>query len=178
MDFKGLLKDRIVQVLLLVIILNVACFFLIWQLNIFVHGDLYDYGLIFSHDWAQDIWYYNILLWVFLEGATVLAALSIIPHYQHSQKPSKTTKILGFLLPTIAIIYQALSIWSLTQINSIVQNRLYDFGIPNNIYWSSTYNPLSSTALALMAVALIVLIIPAIRTLEIIKIEIEHEEAE
>ncbi|KON32555.1 MAG: hypothetical protein AC479_07305 [miscellaneous Crenarchaeota group-6 archaeon AD8-1] len=178
MDIKRLLKDRFVEVLIFAFILNVICLVLIRQLNMFVHGELYTYGLVFSVEWAHDFQSNNMMLWVFLEGASALIILSIIPHSQYSIKPSKTSKWLGFLLPTLALIYQSISIWALTQMNDIVYNRLYDFGIPPNFDWSITYSPLSSTLLALMLIVLIVLIIPAIRTLEIIEIEIVKEEEE
>lgn len=176
MEFKSLLKDRIVQVLLFVIALNAVAFVLVWRLDIFVHKDLYNYGLIFSYDWAADYWYYSGLLWSFLPEAITLSALSIIPHRQHSQKTSKTTKILCALLPTLAITYQTLCIWSLTQIDAIVKNRLYDYGIPSNFNWATTYNPISATALVFMVTALIALIIPTIRTFDIIEIERTKEE--
>ena len=101
MDFKGLLKDKFVLVLLFVIALNVACFGLVWRLDVFVNGDLYDFGLIMSSEWANDYWYSANMLWTFLAGATALAALSIIPHYMHSKEPSKFSKRLGFLLPPL-----------------------------------------------------------------------------
>ena len=176
LDFKGLFKDRIVQVLLFAVVLNVVCCVLVWRFNVFVHGDLYNYGLIFSLEWAQDFWYSNMMLWVFLIGATALTVLSIIPHRQHSIKPGKTTKWLGFLLPSIAIVYQGLSIMYFWQMCDIVQNRLIDYGLASSLEWTSTYNSLSATTFALMAFVLIVLIIPAIRTLDIIKIEIVQED--
>jgi hypothetical protein len=175
LDLKGLLKDRIVQVLLFVIIVNVITFVLLWRLDIFVNDDLYDFGLVFSFDWAGDYWYHTGLLWGLLVGSTALSVLSIIPHWQYSQKPNKSSKILGFLLPTLAVVYLGLCVWSLTQVNSIVQNRLYDYGLAASFNWATTYNSISASALALLVTALIALLVPAIRILEIIKIEIETE---
>ncbi len=164
------------MILLFVIILNAVVFVLVWRLDVFVNGDLYDFGLIMNLEWANDYWHSTRLLWAFLAGSTTLAAVSIIPHYNHSQEPTKFTKMFGFLLPTIAIIYQALCIMYLIQIDSIVQNRLIDFGVPSNINWDALYNPVSATALVFMAVAMLALIIPAVRTLEIIEIEVVREE--
>lgn len=176
LDFKELIKDRIVQVLLFVVILNVAILVLLWRLDMFVNGDLYNFGLTFSADWAVDYWYYNGLLWAFQGGSAALAVLSIWPHTLHSKKPSSFSKWVGFLLPTLAIVYQGLCIAFLTSINTIVYGRLYDYGLNPNYNWATTYNPISTTTLALMIVALIALVIPAIRTLNIIKIEIEKED--
>ena len=176
MDFKGLLKNKFVLVLLFVIILNVIAFVLVWRLDVFVNGDLYDFGLIMSAEWANDYWYNAKMLWTFLAGTTTLVALSIIPHYTHSKEPNKYSKWLGFLLPSVAFVYQGLCIVFLTQISSIVQNRLYDYGLPVNFDLATTYAPLNTAAFALMVLALLALIIPAMRTLEIIEIEIVQEE--
>jgi hypothetical protein len=56
-----------------------------------------------------------------------------------------------------------------------VQNRLYDYGLAASFNWATTYNSISASALALLVTALIALLVPAIRILEIIKIEIETE---
>ena len=140
-----------------------------------MNGNLYDYGLVFSYGWAADYWYYSGMLWAFQAGAAALVVMSIWPHYQHSKKPSRFSKWVGVLLPSLSIVYQALSILFLTQINNIIYNCLYDFGLYPNYDWAIAYNPLSTSAQALMVVAMIALIIPAIRTLNIIKIEIEYE---
>ena len=133
MDFKSVLKNKFVLVLLFVIVLNVVAFVLVWRLDVFVNGDLYDFGLIMSSEWAKNYWYSAKMLWTFLAGTAALAALSIIPHYLHSKEPSKFSKWLGFLLPSAAIVYQGMCIVLITQIDSIVQNRLYDYGLPGNL---------------------------------------------
>ena len=176
LDFKGLLKNRIIQVLLFVIILNAVVFVLLWRLDTIVNADLYNFGLTFSGDWAADYWYYSGMLWAFQLGVATLAVLSIWPHYLHIKKPSSFSKWTGFLLPGLAVVYQALCMGFLANINSIVYNRLYDFGLFPNYDWAITYNPVSTTGLALMIVALVALVIPAIGTLNIIKIEIEKED--
>ncbi len=173
---KSILGDRVVQVLLFIIFLIVATFVLLWRLDVFVNGDLYDFGLIFSFDWATDYWYFNGLLWGFLGGAAILSVLSIIPQHQYSNKPGKINKILGSFLPILSITYVVVSIWCLTQINVIVHDRLFDFGLSQNFNWAVTYNTFSSASMALLFIILIATLIPAIRTLEIIKIEIETEE--
>jgi len=175
-DVKGFLKDSTVLVLLVVAVLNLICCALVYRFSIFVHGDLYNYGLIFSLDWAEDFYYSNTMLWVFLDGAIVLSFLSIIPHRQYSIKPSKASKWLGFLLPSITIIYQALSIMYFWQMYDIVKNRLGDFGLISSVEWTSTFSSLSNTTFALLVVALLILFIPALRTTGIIEVEIVKEE--
>ena len=162
--------------MLFVVIANLGVFVLLGRLDGFLHIELYSYGLIFNSDWANEYWRLNGMLWTFLAGATVFTAVSMVLHYFHSKNPSRLSKWAGFFVPIIAIIYQAISIMYLNQINDVVWNKLYDYGVRYDIDWSATYNPISMPALTLMVVALLALIIPAIRTLDIIQIEIVQED--
>jgi hypothetical protein len=176
LDFEKLLGYKTVLVLLCILILNVIVMFLLRSLDHFVHSDLYGYGLVFSYDWANPYWYSNMMLWTCLGGATALAAASIIPHYLYSRELSPFSKLTGFLLPVLALAFQGLGIFFLSQINSIVWSGLYDYGVQYDIDWATTYNPISMPALTLMAVAFLGLIIPAVRALGIIEIEIVDED--
>jgi len=176
LDLKSLLNYKTVLFLLFVVAANFVVFVLLWRLDGFIHVDLYSYGLIFNGDWANEYWQLNGMLWTFLAGTTVFAAVSMVMHYFHSKKPSNMSKWAGFFVPVIAMVFQAISIMYLNQINGLVWNNLYEYGVRYDIDWSTTYNPISMPALTLMAVALLALIIPAIRTLDIIKIEIVQED--
>ncbi|MFW9832225.1 MAG: hypothetical protein ACFFD8_10675, partial [Candidatus Thorarchaeota archaeon] len=127
-----LLKYKTILVLLFGVVLNLAVFVLLWQLNIFIHGDLYNYGLISSHEWIDGVWHNNLSCWAFIIGATAFAAFAVVPHYLFSKKlkPSSFSVMTGFLLPALGLVYEGLSIFFLNQIDSIVRNLLYDFGIP------------------------------------------------
>jgi hypothetical protein len=154
---------KTVLVLLFVVIVNLVVGVLVWQLDFFVHGDLYSYGLVYSHDWANPYWYYTAMFWVFLGGATTIAATAIVPHYLHSRKISPFSTWTGFFLPILALVYHGLGIFYLDQKNSIVWNTLNDYGVQFDIEWATTYSLISLTALALMIATLVTLIIPAIR---------------
>lgn len=171
-----MLNYKTTFVLLFVVATNLVVFILLGSLDGFVHVDLYGYGLIFNGDWANEYWQLNGILWTLLSGATVFSAVSMVPHYLHSKKPSRLSKWTGFFLPVAAMTYQAISIMYLNQINGVVWNRLYDYGVRYDINWSTTYNPISIPALILMVVALFALVIPTIKTLDIIEIEIVQED--
>jgi len=173
LDFKNLANYKTVLVLLSVVVLNMAVFVLLGQLNDFVHSDLYNYGLVFSYDWAEEVWHYNLLFWPFLIGATVLAVCAIIPHYLHSKGVSGFSKLFGFLVPALALVYQGLSIFYLSRMDFAVRTLLYNYGIPSSFDWSVTYDPIVTATYVLMVISLVALIIPAVRSLEIIKIEVE-----
>ena len=176
LGFEKLLDYKTVLVLLCILILNVIVMFLLRGLDSFVNGALYGYGLVFSYDWANPYWYSNMMLWTCVGGATVLTAASIIPHYLHSRQPSPFSKLTGVLLPVLALTFQGLGIFFLSQINSIVWSSLYDYGVQYDIDWATTYNPISMPALTLMTIAFLGLIIPAVRALGVIEIEIVDED--
>ena len=173
MGFKNLTNYKTVLVLLFVVVINIAVSVLLGRLNGFVHGDLYNYGLVFSYSWADEVWHYNLLVWAFLIGATVLAVCAIIPHYLHSKGVSGFSKLFGFLMPTLALVYQGLSIFYFSRMDSAVRTLLYNYGIPSSFDWSVTYDPLVTATYALMVISMTALILPAVRSLEIVKIEVE-----
>lgn len=163
LGFKRLLNYKTVLVLVFVVVVNLVLAFLVWRLDFFVHSDLYEYGLVYSLGWADPYWYCTVMLWALLGGATVLAVAAIIPHYLHSQRISGFSLWTGFLLPILAIIYQGISIFFLSQKNSMVWNDLYDYGLRYDVKWATTYNLISLPTFALMITALAALIIPVVR---------------
>jgi hypothetical protein len=163
LGFKGLLNHKTVLVLLFVVVVNLVAAVLVWRLDLFVHSDLYEYGLVYSLGWADPYWYCTAMLWAFLGGATALAVAAIVPHHLHSQKISGFSALTGFFLPFLAIIYQGISVFFLSQKNSMVWNALYDYGLRYDVEWATTYNLISLPTLALMVIALVTLIIPFVR---------------
>jgi hypothetical protein len=163
LSFKGVLNYKTLLVLLLVVLVNLVAAVLVWRLDLFVHSDLYEYGLVYSLGWADSYWYCTAMIWALLGGATALAVAAIIPHYLHSQKISGFSVWMGFILPVLAIIYQGISVFFLSQKNSMVWNALSDYGLRYDVEWATTYNLISLSALALMVTALVALIIPIVR---------------
>ena len=172
-----LLKHKTILVLLFVLVLNLAVFVLSWQMNMFIHGDLYNYGLVFSHAWIDGVWRNNLSFWAFIIGATVFTAFALIPHclFDREPEPSRFSVMTGFLLPALALVYEGLSIFFLNQIDSIVRNSLYNFGLPSSFNWSVTYEPIIWTAYGLMIISLVALIIPMVRGLRIVDIDVIDE---
>jgi hypothetical protein len=170
-------KLKTVMLLLLVIALNIAALIQLNQLNIFINTDLYNYGLIFNIAWYREVTNYNLWTMAVLIGATNLTAIATIPHYLISRGESnRFLKLIGSLWPAAAMACQGISIYFLNHMDLTVRNTLYDYGIPSSFNWNTTFNPIIMTTYALMTASLIALIIPAVRSLEIIKIEIIQEE--
>ena len=175
MKLVNLLKDRVVQVLLLIVVLNLVALVLLWRLDLFVHNDLYDYGLEFSFDWAADYWYNNAMGWGFLAGTIAIAGLMFIPKYIYSQEQTRLSKYVGFLLSALALIYQGLSIFFLWQVTNIVQSQLYNFGLMPNPSWIFIIKDLNVAILIVMFAGLVALVVPATKNLAIINSDRKRE---
>ena len=176
MSFKNLLRYKTVLVLLAVIIMNTITMVLLLRLDSFVNVDLYSYGLIFSYQWADEYWHNNIMLWTFVGAATAIAVTAIVPHFLHSKAPNRFSKLTGFFLPVLGLAFQAIGLFFLSQVNNIVWSSLYPYALQYDIDWTTTYNPISMPALALMVIAALMLVFPVVRALGIIEIEIVHED--
>ena len=57
-------KYQILSIPFLVVgtIIMLICYFLMDRLDFFVHGALYEYGLIFDYEWANWYWNYSALI--------------------------------------------------------------------------------------------------------------------
>jgi len=174
-----------VLVLLLVVAINLIVSALVWYLDLFVHGELYKYGLIYSLDWADPYWVSTAMLWAVLGGATIFAAMASFVHYlpcrevnrfsewsragepavmhdvfsKYSGRLPKWTMV---LLPLLALVFEGVSIFYFDQKSSIVWNILKDYGLRNEAEWVTPYNFISVPAVMLMAIALFVLVVPAV----------------
>ncbi|MCW3997577.1 MAG: hypothetical protein NWF10_03290 [Candidatus Bathyarchaeota archaeon] len=92
-------------ILLVIFVFTSIAFLIILRIDLFVHADLYEYGLQFTTLWANDYWYNKNMLLVFLVGSSTLSALLMIPHFDHSKKPTLSSRWTGILLPIISVIY-------------------------------------------------------------------------
>ena len=185
MSFKSLSNYKIVLVLLLVVAINLIVSALVWYSDFFVHGELYKYGLVYSLDWADPYWVSTAMLWAVLGGATIFTAMAsfihylpcrevnrfsersrtgepAVMHYVDSKYSGRLLKWTMVLLPLLALVFEGISIFYFDQKSSIVWNTLKDYGLRNEAEWVTTYNLISVPAVMLMAVALFVLVVPAV----------------
>jgi hypothetical protein len=68
---KGLMNYKTLMILFFAVIINLVVCILVWRLDFFVHGDLYQYGLNYSVGWGDPYWNLTAMLWIFLLGATL-----------------------------------------------------------------------------------------------------------
>jgi hypothetical protein len=52
LSFKRVLNYKTLLVLLLVVLVNLAAAVLVWRLDLFIHSDLYEIGLVYSLGWV------------------------------------------------------------------------------------------------------------------------------
>jgi len=166
LGLKGLMNYKTLMILFFAVIINLVVCILVWRLDFFVHGDLYQYGLNYSVGWGDPYWNLTAMLWIILLGATLFPAASIVPHYWHSKKVTRFTIWAGFILPILGIILEGVSISYLYQKNAMVWNTLSDYGLGYDANWANAYNLMSVPAIVLMVVALVALFIPAARAVE------------
>ena len=185
MSFKSLSNYKVVLVLLLVVAINLIVSALVWYSDFFVHGELYKYGLVYSLDWADPYWVSTAMLWAVLGGATIFAAMAsfvhylpcrevnrfsewsrvgepAVMHYVDSKYSGRLLRWTMVLLPLLALVFEGIGVFYFDQKSSIVWNTLKDYGLRNEAEWVTTYNLISVPAVMLMAVALFVLVIPAV----------------
>ena len=153
---------KAVLVLLFALAVNLVVAFMVWRLDFFVHGDLYAYGLFYSRGWADPYWTCIETLWALLGGATIFASVSAILQYLHNKLPRGLSRWAGVFLSLFALVYEGVSIFFLDQKNLIIWNTLKDYGLKYSGDWATTYNLVSQSAVALMAVTLFALIISAL----------------
>jgi hypothetical protein len=144
-------------------LMNILVSFSVLRMDLFVHGDLYAYGLIYSVDWAIPYAYLTSMLWIFLAGALTSGVAAIVPHYFYSRRINRFSVWGGIVLPILSLVFEGLGIFCLAQKNSIVWNTLGNYGVQFNNSWAAAYSLMSVSTLVLMAVSLVVLVIPAIR---------------
>ena len=185
MSFKSLSNYKMVLILLLVVAINLIVSVLVWYSDFFVHGELYKHGLVYSLDWAGPYWVSTAMLWAVLGGATIFAAMASFVHYLPCREIDRFSKWsregepavmryvnskysgrlltwIMFLLPLLALVLEGISIFYFDQKSSIVWNTLKDYGLINEAEWATTYNLISVSVVMLMAVALFILVIPAV----------------
>ena len=165
MDIKKIFEFKnVLFLLLLSIVLNTIVFLLVLRIDSFVHVDLYNYGLIFSNEWAKDYWFFKDLLLTFLSGSIIIGVLSIIPQYDNDKQPTNFSKWTGMLLPLAGIVYETFSIIFMMQTDRIIQNDLYQFGLISDFNWGVEYWNINLANLTLMIIVIVLFIIPLMGT--------------
>ncbi|MHA2324118.1 MAG: hypothetical protein ACXACB_01870 [Promethearchaeota archaeon] len=88
MVLKDLLKNEwLVRIILISWIITAAlAFFMIVNLDLMIHGTLYDFGLQFSNQWADPYWTQLYLSFAFLGASSVLSFFALLIGFFRSKQ--------------------------------------------------------------------------------------------
>ena len=133
-------RPKITLALLLsVLIVNLFSIFVLFpRIENLIHGELYDYGLQFSIEWANTIWNNSHLFVNCLGIAMVLIALSAISVAVYAQKHDPFSKAFSALLLTAGAATNIFSLYPLYRLDQVVNNELYFFGLTFSDEWHSS----------------------------------------
>lgn len=70
------------------IVAGVIALFLLFRVDLIVHGTLYRYGLVFSYNWANPYWTYTKVVYALLMVSVGLSAFSLVLDFARSWKQS------------------------------------------------------------------------------------------
>jgi hypothetical protein len=124
---------------ILSIVLIFFCYYLMQFVELIVHGELYEYGLIFSYEWANQYWNYSTIIKDSIMIFILLTILTIIFMIIQIAKPKKFVSLIISILIIFTIFFLSLSFFSLTRIDFIVHNLLYNYGLQFSYDWSTLY---------------------------------------
>ena len=118
----------------------IAVFYYLLQfLDLIVHGDLYNYGLIFSYEWANQYWNYSSLIRNSILISIPIIIVAIIFVIIQVTSARNFIKSISSSLIVTRIFFMVLSFFSLIQIDRIVNSSLYDYGLNFSFEWAGPY---------------------------------------
>ena len=125
--------------LLIVITLSALSVFMFTHIDMVVHGDLYNYGLQFSTEWANQYWNYSSLMRTALATAMIVTGASIGFILVHSRTRKNAYKLLACALLFFGAFMIGVTAFYFNQIDSVVHVDLYRYGLQFSSEWASQY---------------------------------------
>jgi hypothetical protein len=117
-----------------------------------VHSDLYQYGLIFDHSWANPYWNNSDLLLASLTIATALIAISIASVIIYVKNNKKSLKIATYAFSLAITCLNLFSVYIFTRIDYIMHNTLYNHGLQFSLDWANPYWTHTTALLTLIGI--------------------------
>jgi signal peptidase len=154
MNLRIFLRSKLFLVLLAMTgSLIVFSFNMYLRLDTIVHGDLYDYGLILSDEWAAQYWSASALFRIMIEIAIVLSGIGLATFYIYNKNGNKLYRWASIVLSFAIAVLASLSLFVFLRLDWIVHNTLYDFSLKFNLAWANTYWTYAKGILFLMGFA-------------------------
>jgi signal peptidase I len=140
MNLWGFFRSKSLPILLaLTIILSASTFFVFLRLDLIVHGDLYNYGLIYSDEWAVQYWAGSAIFQSTIDGVIAVAIIGLLVLLLYNKTENIIYRWAGSMLSFLASVLAIRSLFIFLNLNSIVHNTLYEFSLNFNIAWSNPY---------------------------------------
>lgn len=145
------------KILLPLLATAMACDFLFLfffvKLDYLVHTDLYRYGLQFSYAWANPYWSYSTWIMILQLTAIIAAAVSIILILIDAKSLRTRFRSSCVTLLTLGVVLNLSNVFLFLQIDNIVNQDLYNFGLQFSTEWANIYWIYAKLIVALPIVA-------------------------
>ena len=109
------------------------------RLDYLIHTDLYRYGLQFSYAWASAYWSYSTWMTSLQIAAIIVVAISIILVIIDSKSLTTRFRSSYSALLTLAVVLDLSDIFLFLQVDKIVNQNLYNFGLQFSTEWADVY---------------------------------------
>jgi len=128
-----------VFLLLILITLSALSVFMFTRIDAIVNGDLYNYGLQFSTEWANQYWTYSALMRTSLAIGMIVIGASIAFILVHSRTRKNAYKLLACALLIFGAFMIGVAAFYFSQIDSVVHVDLYRYGLQFSSEWADQY---------------------------------------
>ena len=118
---------------------NVISAYFLFSIDHTVHGELYNYGLQYSPQWAETYYVYFWLVMGSVTASLVLLGLSILLVGVYVAKRSQSALSAAPILLLISTFMGVLSIYAAFGIDEVVNTELYGFGLQFDYSWAWSY---------------------------------------
>ena len=120
-------------------ILEVSFFLFISKIDGIVSGDLYNYGLQYSYEWAGQYWNAVSSFQFATLVSTILIIIALSSFLAYRNKRSSVLKKVCYLTIAFVIILNIFNIYFLENIDYIINHDLYLFQLTFSYNWANPY---------------------------------------
>jgi hypothetical protein len=140
MRANGSSKSNLTKALLhITTLVSVFSLFLITRIDGLVNGELYNYGLRFSYEWAISYSNYTQMLMGSLIVTVILMGLSIASFSAYDKTRNGVLRSVSCVLLTAGVGLTIFSGYLFTRLDHLINYTLYQYGLQFSIGWAATY---------------------------------------
>jgi hypothetical protein len=135
-------------------IIDIVSLYFLYSIDQIINGDLYNYGLIFNLNWANNYWINRDSVLITIFASLILAGVSLILLYNYDLKNNKKTLTASSILYLAIGFTTIINIFQIIKIDTIVASDLANYGVQYVFQWTSQYHFLSRSLLGLKIVTI------------------------